>query len=214
MSDRERIGVIGAGHVGTALAKRLVPQGHEVMLSFTLDEARLASRATSFGAAHGTVAQTVAWADVVALAVPWSELPEALSAAGDLNGKIVWDCTNGLKSDLSGLGIGAVTSGGEALARRLPGAMVVKGIPPFAELLHSDNPTIAGQPSGVFVASDDNSAKWRVAALLDALPASVVDAGDLDAARFIEPAMMLLVRLAYVQGLGSHTALKVFSRGR
>ena len=134
MSDRERIGVIGAGHVGTALAKRLVPQGHEVMLSFTLDEAKLASKATSFGAAHGTVAQTVAWADVVALAVPWSELPEALSAAGDLNGKIVWDCTNGLKSDLSGLGIGAVTSGGEALARRLPGAMVVKGIPPFAEL--------------------------------------------------------------------------------
>jgi 8-hydroxy-5-deazaflavin:NADPH oxidoreductase len=84
MSDRERIGVIGAGNVGTSIAKRLVPQGHEVMLCFTLNEAKLASKATSFGAAHGTVAQMVAWADVVALAVPWSELPEALAAAGDL----------------------------------------------------------------------------------------------------------------------------------
>ena len=213
MSDRERIGVIGAGNVGTAIAKRLAPQGHEVMLSFTLNEAKLASRATSFGAAHGTVAQTVAWADVVALAVPWSELPEALAAAGDLTGKIVWDCTNGLKSDLSGLGIGTVASGGEAVARRLPGAVVVKAIPPFAELLHSDDPTIAGRPSGVFVASDDNSAKQRVAALLAELPPSVVDAGDLVAARYIEPAMMLLVRLAYVQGLGSHTALAVLGRG-
>jgi 8-hydroxy-5-deazaflavin:NADPH oxidoreductase len=36
-----KIGVIGAGNVGTALARRLVPQGHEVMLSFSRDEMRL-----------------------------------------------------------------------------------------------------------------------------------------------------------------------------
>lgn len=204
-----RIGVIGAGNVGTALAKRLVPLGHEVMLSFARDTKKLAAAAATCGATYATPAQAVAWADLVALTFPWSAVADALAAAGNMTGKVVWDCTNPLKPDLSGLVIGTTTSGGEEIARQLPAAMVVKGIPPFAELMHSDDPTIAGCPPGVFVAGDDSSAKQKVAALLAALPASVIDAGGLDAARHIEPAMMLLVRLAYVQRLGPRIALEV-----
>lgn len=202
-----RIGVIGAGNVGTALAKRLGPQGHDLMLSYSRDAARLAATAAGLGARAGTPAEAAAFGDVVVLTVPWAAVPDALAAAGPLAGRTLWDCTNPLKPDLSGLVLGTTTSGGEEVARLAPGATVIKGIPPFAELLHSDDPAVGGRTVGVFIAGPDGDAKTLVAGLLAQLPASVVDAGGLDAARLIEPAMMLLVRLAYAQGMGPRIAL-------
>ena len=202
-----KIGVIGGGNVGTALAKRLVPKGHEVMLSFSRDDETLKRTAKELGASFGSPAEAAAFGDVVALTVPWGAIEGALAQVGPLAGKVVWDCTNALLPDMSGLALGTTTSGGETVAERLPQAMVVKGIPPFAELLHSDDPTVGGRPVGVFVAGDDAAAKAVVASLLEALPAIVTDAGGLTAARFIEPAMMLLVSLAYKQGMGPRIAL-------
>ena len=110
---------------------------------------------------------------------------------------------------MSGLAVGTSTSGGEIIAALCPGARVVKGIPPCAELLQSDVPTVAGQPVGVFIAGNDAAAKAIVSGLLTALPSRVTDAGDLTASRLIEPAMMLLVRLAYGQRLGARIALNL-----
>jgi len=98
------------------------------------------------------------------------------------------------------------------LQRLAPGARVVKGIPPFAEFLHSAEPTIDGEPVGVFVCGDDAAAKRVVANLMSSLPATVTDAGPLENARYVEPAMMLLVRLACGQGLGPRLSLS-FRRG-
>lgn len=202
-----KIGVIGAGNVGTALAKRLVPQGHEVMLSFSRDMVKLDADAKALGATSGTPRQAVAFADVVALTVPWGAVKEAIALAGPLTGKIIWDCTNALKPDLSGLEVGTDTSGAEIIAALAAGARVVKGIPPFAELLHSDDPTVGGRPAGTFLCGDDDDAKAAVRVLLEALPADVVDAGPLVNARFVEPAAMLLVRLAYGLGMGVRLSL-------
>ncbi len=91
---------------------------------------------------------------------------------------------NALESDMSGLAVGTTTSGGEEVARLAPGARVVKGIPPMAELFHSDNPTVNGKQVGLFVAGDDAQAKATVTQLLYVLPVAVTDAGDLTAARF------------------------------
>jgi len=197
-----KIGVIGGGNVGTALARRLVPKGHEVMLSFSRDPVKLEHAAKTFGARTGSPREAVEFAEVVAFAVPWAAVDGALHDAGSLAGKIVWDCTNALKPDLSGLALGTSPSGGERVQGLEPGARVVKGIPPFAELLHSAEPTLDGEPVSVFVCGDDAAAKGLVATLLASLPATVTDAGPLENARYVEPAMMLLVRLAYGQGLG------------
>jgi 8-hydroxy-5-deazaflavin:NADPH oxidoreductase len=172
-----RIGIIGAGNIGTALAKWLGAAGHEVMLSYARDVAKLEEAARAFG------------------------------AAGPLSGKIVWDCTNVLKPDLSGLEIGTATSGGETIAALIPEAKVVKGIPPFAELMHGENPLISGTPADVFMCGDDAQAKAVVARLIEALPARSVDAGPLENARYVEPAGFLLVRLAYGLGMGSRIGL-------
>jgi predicted dinucleotide-binding enzyme len=121
--------------------------------------------------------------------------------------KILWDCTNALKPDMTGLLIGTTTSGGEEVAKLAPWAKVVKAIPPFAELLHSSSTSIGGQKSGVFVCGDDGGAKDVVQHLVGDIGATAIDAGPLALARYTEPAGMLLVQLAYTGGFGARIGL-------
>ena len=204
-----KIGVIGAGRIGSALAKRLIPAGHEVMLSFARDAKALEKTAHSYRAGFGSVEQAATFGEVVVLCTPWQAVPEALGQAGSLGAKVLWDCTNALKPDLSGLVLGATTSAAETVRELSPGARVVKGIPPFAELLHSDDPTVGGSPVDAFICSDDAEAKALVWPLLESLPTRVIDAGPLDSARFVEPAAFLLVRLAYELKLGPRLGLRL-----
>lgn len=111
-----------------------------------------------------------------------------------LAGKVVWDTTNPLKPDMSGLVIGTTTSAGEEVARAAPGARVVKAVPPFAEVLHSSSTEIGGGRPGVFVCGDDAEARRQVLGLVAEIGADGVDA---------EPLGMSLVQLAYAQGFGA-----------
>lgn len=205
------IGIIGAGNVGTAFAKRLGAAGHQIMLSFHTNAEQLAASARRYGARAGTPSEAVRFGDVVVLSVPWGATELALSQAGSLAGKILWDCTNALTADFTGLAVGTTTSGGEIVQQRAPGARVVKGIPPAAALLMSDNPRLNGKPVGCFLCSDDAAAKAVVAPLAAALPTEVVDCGPLANARFVEPAMMIIVRLAFGLNRGYRLGLSLLA---
>src|SRR5207248_6690060 len=74
----------------------------------------------------GTVAEVASFGEVVVLATPWPATEVAVRAAGDLRGKIVIDCTNPLRPDLSGLEVGFTTSGAERVAEWADGARVFK----------------------------------------------------------------------------------------
>ena len=63
-----QIGIIGAGNLGRALAKRLIASGHDVMLSYTRDSDTLGEAAKKIGARAGTPAEAAHFGDVVALA--------------------------------------------------------------------------------------------------------------------------------------------------
>lgn len=205
-----RIGIIGAGRLGEALAHRLGIAGHDVMLSYSRDDGKLAEMAARHSASAGSAAEAAAFGDVLALAVTWPVVPDAIANCGrNLDGKVLWDCTNPIRRDMSGLEIGTETSGAETIATLAPTARVVKGVPTFADLLMSPDPTIAGRPVSTFVAGNDPDAKTLVTRLLTDLPTEVTDAGELEAARVIEPTMMLLVRLAYRMGMGPRLALNV-----
>lgn len=197
-----QIGILGAGKIGGGLARRLVPAGHEVMLAGRDSTHDLAERARRLGARAGGVGEAARFGEVVVLAVPWAEVRAALHAAGTLAGRILWDCTNPLAPDLSGLVVSGARSGGEEVAAAVPAARVVKAIPPFSELLNgAPLPAGAAKPA-VFLCADDAAAKQVVAPLVAALGAEAIDAGALRNARYAEPAGMLLVQLAYPQGLG------------
>jgi predicted dinucleotide-binding enzyme len=175
-----------------------------VTIGFGRDSARLQSLAAEIGGRVGTDASA---ADVVVLAVPWGAVSAALAVAGSLAGKVIWDCTNPLLPDLGGLAIGTTDSGGEQVARWAPGAHVVKGVPPFADLMRAAGAVGPLVPPGmlppaVFVCGDDAASRALVLGLVADLGAQPVQAGPLEVARWTEPLGMLLIRLGYAQGMG------------
>jgi len=204
------IGIIGAGNLGTGLAKRLLAKGHDVVLSYSRDLPKLDRTARALGARAGTVADAVSSAEVIVLAMPYTASADALKEVGEsLHDKIIWDCTNPLKPDLSGLLIGTNTSAGEENAALVPNANVVKAIPPFAELLHSVTMDVGGGPPGVFLCGDDATSCRIVANLVKDIGAEPIIVGKLVFSRYVEPANMLLVALAYANGLGPRVALSL-----
>jgi predicted dinucleotide-binding enzyme len=201
-----KIGIIGAGNIGTGVGKHLARKGHALVVSFARspDKVKEAAKAIGPGAEAGTLEEAARFGDVVIVATPWGVTLDALKPlAASLSGKIVWDTTNPFKPAMDELLIGTTTSAGEEIAKALPGAKVVKAIPPFAEVLHSPSMLIGGHKPGVFVCGDDAHARKTVAGLVADVEADAVEAGPLKLARFTEPLGMLVTNLAYVQGLGA-----------
>jgi len=201
-----KIGIVGAGNVGTGIGKRLAACGHSIVVSFARSQDKLDAAASVIGgnARTGSPDEAARFGDVVILATPWGVTLDAVRPiAAALAGKIVWDTTNPLKPDMSGLEIGTTTSAGEEIARAAPEAVVVKAVPPFAEVLHSPSTHIGLGRPGVFVCGDDAAAREVVLGLVADIDADGVNAGPLAMARYTEPLGMLRVQLAYVQGFGA-----------
>jgi 8-hydroxy-5-deazaflavin:NADPH oxidoreductase len=164
------------------------------------------------GGLVGTNADAVDFAGVIILAVPFSAVGGALAEAGQLDDRVLWSCVNATKPDLSGLALGFETSGAEAIAARAHGARFVAAIPPFANAIASGTLSYdAGLEPTVFVCGDDDGAKRVVEELIEEIGAQPVDAGPLSAARLVEPAMMLLVSLAY-SGVPRDIGLRLLER--
>jgi hypothetical protein len=207
-----KIGIIGAGNMGSALAKIWINQGHEVMLSYSRDRAKLETLTQSLNAKAGTVAEAVQFAEVVLLVVPWGAVQDAIASAGSMVGKTVISCVNPIKSDFSGLEIGTPTSAAEEVAKLIPDAHVVEVLFPFAEILQSSSRQFGTDQPTQFYCGDNPDAKGSVIQLIREIGLSPVDAGMLTSARYLEPVGMLLVQLAYDNGMGTNIGLKFITR--
>jgi 8-hydroxy-5-deazaflavin:NADPH oxidoreductase len=173
-----RVGIIGAGHIGGNVARRVALSGHQVIVSFARDTAGLAALASETG---GTVAEpaVAAAAEVVVLSVPWAVIEEALHAAGPLDGRIVIDTTNQF-----GRG-GWLDFGGRTAARvnadRMPGARYAKS---FNTLTAGFQAAAATRPVAErvvqWVAGDDDDAKATVASLISDAGYVPVDLAGID----------------------------------
>ncbi len=124
---KAKIGVIGSGRIGGTIGGLWVKSGHPVMFSSRHPE-QLKSLTDPLGplAQTGSVAQALAFADVLLLAVPYGAVPE-LGQQGGWQGKIVLDATNAIAprdgpivEEVKANGIGATT------AKYLRGARVVR----------------------------------------------------------------------------------------
>lgn len=205
-----KLGIIGAGSLGSALGERYAQRGHTMMFG---GGASAKDAAVRLRATVGSNAETVAFADVVILAVPFAAIDAALADAGSLRGQVLWSCVNALKPDYTGLAIGFDNSAAEEVARRAPGARVVAAVPPFASAI-ARGPLCYDrdlEPS-VFICGDDSAAKRVVEGLVRELGAHAVDAGSLEAARLVEPAMALTVSIAY-SGVPRDVGVRLLERG-
>jgi predicted dinucleotide-binding enzyme len=204
-----KLGIIGAGSLGTALGARYARGGHEIMFGGGASAQDAAHR---LRAKVGSNAETAAFGDVVILAVPFAAIDCALADSGPLLGKILWSCVNALRPDYTGLAIGFDNSAAEEVARRAPGARVVAALPPFANAIANGQLCYERdlEPT-VFLCGDDVAAKRIVERLVRELGAQPVDAGPLTAGRLVEPAMMLAVSIAYA-GVPRDVGLRLLER--
>jgi len=197
-----KIAILGAGNVGTALAKGWVAAGHEIRFGARRPhEEKVQALVSELGATAEGVAEAAAWGEVVVLATPWMAVPEVLAAAGSLEGKILLEATNPLKPALAGLELGLDTSGAEKVAALVPGAKVVKIFNTIGAN-HMMDAHIGGQKALMLYCGDDAEAKKVAHELAAANHFDPVDAGPLEQARLLEPMALLWISLAYQQGLG------------
>jgi predicted dinucleotide-binding enzyme len=196
-----RIGIVGAGKIGHALAVRFAAAGHEVMLSNSRGADTLGDVVASIEGkvGAGTVAAAARFGDVVAVAIPPGairHLPPAPFA-----GKIAVDANNyfpefdGHISELAG----DETTTSEVLASLLPDATVIKAFNAiyFQRLLEESRPDLpADERLAIPVAGDDAAAKQTVLDLVDEIGFTGVDAGTLAESRRQQPGSPVLVAFA------------------
>ena len=209
-----QIGIIGAGSVGGTLGAAWARHGHKIRFGVRRPDSQEVTdvlKRIGPAAAAGPVAEAAAFGEAVVLATPWPATQDALRAAGDLTGKLLLDCTNPLKSDLSGLDVGGDTSGGEQVAGWAKGARVVK-IFNTTGYGNMANPVYPLGPVTMFYCGDDAGAKTTAALLASEIGFDPVDAGPLSQARLLEPLAMLWIRLAVFGGLGPNFAFKLMRR--
>ena len=178
-----RIGLIGAGNIGSTLARLAVEHGHDVMISNSRGPETLNGLVSHLGerATAGTAAQAAAFGDVVVVTIPLKNYRRV--PAAELANKIVIDTNNYYpKRDgqIPELDSDAVTTS-ELLAAHLPGSRVVKA---FNNIYYADL-AAQGQPAGtpgrraLPIAGDDAEAKKVVAGLIEEFGFDVIDAGGL-----------------------------------
>ena len=209
-----KIGIIGAGNVGSALARGWIAKGHEVKFGVP-DPAsdKISALVTELGtqATAGNVAEAAEFGEVVALAVPWQAAQDAVQHAGNLAGKILLDCTNPIKADFSGLEIGHTTSAGETVAKWASEAKVVKIFNTTGANVMADS-KFGSQLPAMFYCGDDAEAKKVAAQLAADLDFDPIDAGPLTQSALLEAAAWLWITMALKYGKGTNIAFALLKR--
>jgi hypothetical protein len=206
--------IVGAGSVGTALARNLIRHGIDVQLA-----ARDLAKTRETAAALGPRARAVELAalqggvDAVFLAVPASEAPAALDGAKGLAaGTIVVDCTNPLRWDNGPIHTpppeGSMTA---HLAKRFPQLRVIKAFNTFGAEFH-DQPELGASSADLYLAGDDDDAKQAISELAETLGYTPVDTGPLRNAQHLEALAILWIHLATVGKRGRDFAFKLARR--
>ncbi|MBC8027269.1 MAG: NADPH-dependent F420 reductase [Steroidobacteraceae bacterium] len=124
-----KIGIIGTGDIGGALARHWGAAGHDLMISSRHPE-QLRGLAKEIGpnVKVGTPKEAAAFGDVVMLAVPYGALPQVgKDYATDLKGKVVMDAGNPYPSRDGDMAVRDRERGtGVAVAEYLPGVRLVR----------------------------------------------------------------------------------------
>lgn len=202
-----KIAVIGAGNVGAALGEGWNARGHEVVYGVR-DAA--SSKVTRADARYAAPDIAAAGAEVVVLTVPYGALESAVRALGDLNGKVVFDCTNPVGPGFVSAAP-AGSSAGEQTAQWAAGARVVKIFNTTGFNIMRD-PKFGAESATMFYAGDDEAAKHVAAQLASDLGFEPLDAGPLRQARLLEQMALLWISMALAHGHGRDMAFRMLKR--
>ena len=190
-SGDRQLGIVGAGRVGTTIARAAIAAGYDVAISGSASAERIALivEVLAPGARAVTTDEVVEQADVIVLAVPmhrFRELPRDLFA-----GKILidamnyWEEIDGVDPELAAAPAGTSV----VVQERFPSARVVKSLNHITYYRFDEGRRPHGAPGRIAMAAagDDRTAVAAVMQLIDRLGFDPVDAGPLEAGLALEP---------------------------
>jgi predicted dinucleotide-binding enzyme len=184
-----RIAVVGAGNIGRTLGGKWAAAGHDVV--YGVREPGEPGTAT--------VAEAVAGADVVVLAVPGAAAKGVIASLGDeLAGKVVVDATNDIQ------GSGKL----HALAELADGAHPVRAFNTLGWENFAD-PVVGGVTADLLYAAEEGVAKDTAEALIRDVGLEPVWVGGVDAFDVVDSVTRLWFTLAFQRQLGRRLAFKV-----
>lgn len=189
-SETSNIGILGAGRVGTALARLFLNNGIAVSiagrvapaeLQFMLDFVAPGARGTS-------AADLMRDNNIIVLAIPSARVLELDPVP--LAGKVVVDATNyWAPTEGRILAYEAGQSTSEVLQARLATSRLVKTFNHigYHEMDENSLPAGSSDRQALAIAGDDAEARALVASIVDAIGFDPVDAGSLSAGRALQP---------------------------
>jgi 8-hydroxy-5-deazaflavin:NADPH oxidoreductase len=182
-----KIAVIGVGHIGENCARQFSRVGHEVLLTYSREPARLGKLAGELGnlVKATEVSDAVTAADIVVLSVPWKQIDDVMKLVGSFDQRIVIDTTNQFGAD------GLVDLLGQTAARhnanRLIGARYTKSFNTLTSAFQRETwQRPANQRVAQWVCGDDIKAKSLVADLLLEIGYEPIDLGSIDRCAVME----------------------------
>jgi len=190
VGDR-RLGIVGAGKLGTTLARAAIAAGYDVAISGSgpADDIALTVDVLAAGAHAATTDDVVRRAEIIVLAVPthrFRELPGDLFAGKTIiDAMNYWQPVDGDDPELTAAPDGTST----IVQEHFPSAQVVKSLNQlgYHELEESRRPRGAPDRIAIGAAGDDRLAVRKVMRLLDRLGFDPVDAGPLKNGLALEP---------------------------
>lgn len=183
------LGILGAGRLGTVLARLAASAGYHVVVAGSGDPALLAPKMTAIGAAAASSAEVIEEAAVIILALPlgsYRMLPaEALRDALVVDAMNYWWAADGIRDDLSD----PRTSTSELVQNHLRESRVVKALSHMGYQDLEDEARPAGTPGrkAIAIAGDYPDDVAVISQLVDDLGFDPVLAGPLAAGIMLEP---------------------------
>jgi hypothetical protein len=196
-----KIGIIGAGKIGSTLGRKWAAEGHQITFGVR-DPAGLKFEALRDIGEVGELGEAAAFGEVVALALPGVAVADFASTYKDvLAGKIIIDTTNNVR--------GAQMNLLAYLAEKVPGARLVRAFNTLGWENFAD-PQIGGEQIDLFFCSDP-AARPTAEQLIAEIGLRPVYIGDIDQAAALDGMTRVWFALALGQGYGRRSAFKMLS---